>query len=321
MLPEPNRNIKITPSAESVRENASLYSNQTEELWKAPSSPSSGTFSKLVRETAADAGNQPAPKMRLFNQAVSASYGESLGGRSRSGKSTTSLRLKIYKQTVSSFLNMANQDLREPLTILTTGLAILKRQADETNKQLIEEMERALNQATGVIGTYLETNRSRPLGRLEVHYEDIGLYEIVEGEIARMAEIFPGDMLSRIRLRNFVTPQTRIWADKAKFRQILALLLGHAVRQSLPTGSISVEHHSTDKEDVIEISDRGRGLGDETLKALASPFLDSMKHARLDLQAAQRLIEAHQGKLRIHSHDDSDNQILVVLPKADCVID
>ena len=325
MLPEPNRQVRINMNSDHTQDSeTSLYSNTTDNqstLGTPTSAYSSGRFRTLLKRTAeSSTSKESGLQLNLYKPLAggSGNFGDSLDTRNQAGKSKGQVKLKRYRQTVSSFLKMATRDLREPMAILTTGLAVLKRfnAGDETQTQIIEEMERALDRATNVIGTYLELDQFETMGRLDLRCEPISIRTLVNQEIAKLSTVVPDKILKRCRVENFISEKARLWADPDKIKQVFAVLLSRAVLSTSKDGTVSIEHRTMDDTEVVEIRSQGRRIGADTIDALASPFLDraSDKLTRLDLAAARKLVEVHQGKLLFDEQIRHGSRIWVVLP-------
>lgn len=275
-----------------------------------PSANSSGRFKTIVRRAARKAQAKPSLlELNLY---------EPLSRQNENDQSSSSHNLRIFRQTLSSFLRMATRDLREPLAILRTGLAVLKRQEkSEQSLEVIEEMERAVVRATNTIGTYLDLEDCESIGRLELRCEPVSIGSLISEEIKKLKVVIPERVLDTIRIQNFVTDKATLWADRDKLGQVFAILIGRAIRHLAQDGTISLEHHSTSASEVIEISCQGRRISSGTLKALSSPVIDKTldKISTLDLRAAQKLVEVHQGKLIFDSEATQGNRIWVILPR------
>ncbi len=118
-----------------------------------------------------------------------------------------------------------------------------------------------------------------------------------------------------------LSPETRIFADPSRFRQILYCLLDNAVKfTSIGTISIGCEEISGNRIRVA-VRDTGPGIPSDKLGKLFRPFfqIDSTPTRReigcgLGLAMARRLVELQGGQIGCESHIDCGSTFWFTLP-------
>ena len=66
---------------------------------------------------------------------------------------------------------------------------------------------------------------------------------------------------------------------------------------------------------IVEIIDSGPGMTDETLKNLFTPFFTTKKRGSgLGMVVSLKIIESHNGKIKIHSKKSVGTKVQVFLP-------
>ena len=95
---------------------------------------------------------------------------------------------------------------------------------------------------------------------------------------------------------------TAIPLDEDLIRQVLWNMFKNAA-ESMPEGGTIVNHVSLDDEElVITIKDNGVGIDEETIEKLFTPFFTTKLYGTgLGLPICQRIIEAHNGTIKINS--------------------
>lgn len=107
--------------------------------------------------------------------------------------------------------------------------------------------------------------------------------------------------------------------DTDQLALALANLCSNA-RDASPPGA-AIELHVTDREldgeVVIELVDHGRGMPAELSARALEPFFSTKpRHTGLGLPAAAAIIEAHGGRLTLHSEPDTGTRVSIRLPSA-----
>ena len=117
-------------------------------------------------------------------------------------------------------------------------------------------------------------------------------------------------------------PDLQALIDYDRFRQILANLIGNALKFTPTHGGITISAALTDGNGLqITVADTGVGIPADDIKRVLEPFvqLDNDVHERahgagLGLPIAQQLVEAHGGWLRIESVPGQGTSATIALP-------
>jgi len=114
-------------------------------------------------------------------------------------------------------------------------------------------------------------------------------------------------------------PDLEVWADRARFRRVLANLLANAVRHG--GGDITVRARRSGSEAVIDVCDRGPGIGPESLERVFDRFFkeDTARSAAgsgLGLAIALEHARAQGGGLRAANRPGGGARFTFTLPLA-----
>jgi len=107
--------------------------------------------------------------------------------------------------------------------------------------------------------------------------------------------------------------------SKELLQQVWMNLLGNAVKFTAPGDVVTASIHKTEDTVVVEISDTGAGMGEETMKHLFDKFYQGDKsHASqgngLGLSLAKQIIGLHGGGIRVESEPGKGSAFFVTLP-------
>ena len=103
----------------------------------------------------------------------------------------------------------------------------------------------------------------------------------------------------------------------SRLEQAIMNLVGNALDSIPEEGTVRVAVRPKGKMAEIEISDTGRGMSDEEIKTVFSPYKGKDadgQSSRLSLSIAQSIVELHNGKIRVSGKPGSGSTFIVELP-------
>lgn len=117
-------------------------------------------------------------------------------------------------------------------------------------------------------------------------------------------------------LFHVTSEKIEVYGDKQKFNQVLINIVKNAIEASEGQGEISI-FSSSDNENIgIEVKDYGKGMTDNQLKNIGTPFY-SMKEkgTGLGLMVCYNIIEGMKGKIEVESQLNEGTSFKILLPK------
>jgi len=106
------------------------------------------------------------------------------------------------------------------------------------------------------------------------------------------------------------------WFDPAQIRQVLINLFKNSVEAGNGDPRIVLRIDTTpDGETYLQVSDRGKGMDDETMRKALLPFYSTKKSGTgLGLPICREIVEGHGGKLTIQSRETGGTTVTCWLP-------
>jgi signal transduction histidine kinase len=99
-----------------------------------------------------------------------------------------------------------------------------------------------------------------------------------------------------------------VHGDRDWLRQVCGGLISNAIKFSSPPGPIEVRASRQDGEAVLEVSDRGQGIGEEDQHRVFDRFFRGQNRANqaeighgVGLALAKWIVDEHKGKIELHS--------------------
>ena len=207
----------------------------------------------------------------------------------------------------SEFLSRMSHELRTPLNaVLGFGQLLEFEELTEAQRASVEQILRGGRHLLGLINEVLDISRIET-GNLSLSLEPVALEHVIE-ETLELVRPIADD--AHLRLPRGPMPDWQVWvrADQQRLRQVLLNLLSNAVKYNEPGGSISIRCSELRGRQVrISVTDTGRGIAEEDVDKLFSPFErlgadeTEIQGTGLGLTLSKRLVEAMHGTIGVDS--------------------
>ncbi|MEO8397735.1 MAG: ATP-binding protein, partial [Chloroflexota bacterium] len=201
-------------------------------------------------------------------------------------------RARLFKQ----FTTDVSHDLRTPLTIIHTGLALLRLASNsEAQFHYLERVEMQATRIQSIIEDYF-TLSALEIASASISFESIDLKTLLE-EVCEHQQALVLQKQHQLRV-SLETDPLWIRADKIEFMQALKQILVNALNYTPDSGAISVKAYRQDQQAVVAIADNGIGIRSENLPHLYERFYRADKArsavtggSGLGLSIAQKIVE------------------------------
>ncbi len=198
-------------------------------------------------------------------------------------------------------LDIVAHDLLSPLNAIVLGLEVVQLHRGDvpelaTVKNASQRMQRLVNDL-------LDVSRAQQ-GTLELHREQQAVRPLLEGIVGQFQAAAER---AGIRLRTDAPPGLSAHVDRDRMFQILANLLGNAIRHGRRGDEIVVRACEQPAGAVqFAVSDHGPGIPSDALGHLFDAYTQGPGHGRrgrlgLGLYISKKLVEAHGGHIDVDS--------------------
>jgi len=209
----------------------------------------------------------------------------------------------------------AAHELNNPLAVISgRAQLLLQTETDPTKKQVLEQIQQRTEDISGIITDLMTFARPREPQRQLVSPAAL-LSEAVE-KTAGSHQIHKMEV-EMAGIENLA----EVFVDKSQVVQAIGYLMDNAL-DSYPEGNgpIRVEGRNCFDEHVIEIqiSDRGCGMDETTLRQATKPFFSARPAGRkrgMGLAHTQRLLVLNGGSLRLISQPEKGTTATIRLPR------
>lgn len=242
----------------------------------------------------------------------------------------TALHRRLAKQTVqlteanrlkSLFVGMAAHDLRNPLSnIMQLARFLAEDEGPESSDRV--EFSRTIEQLSHAMLNLIEDLLDISAiehGQINLNREEVMLTEIAEESVSRFSSMARPHRIS-VRLLTPATP-VPVYADPGKMRQVIDNLLDNAIKHAPEGSTVTVAlSRSNDGSVILSVADEGPGIPRAAMDTLFVPFHPGVSTGRgnksrgLGLAIVKRLVEAHEGVIRVDTSPESGTRFCVSLP-------
>jgi signal transduction histidine kinase len=219
-----------------------------------------------------------------------------------------SLALHERERVIAGQLDLVmslSHELRTPLTVLSGHAEVLSR--DETTADRGRIMLRQIEDLHRLLSDLLDLARLESI-EATLATEDVRMASVV----AEMLERFAAPAWRQgvlLKPAGSVDPDLAARADPRWLRQIVANLLGNAIRHTPAGGLVTLDARRHDGWVRMVIEDTGVGLG----ASLAGYDVGS-RSAGVGLRVVRRIVVAMRGSLRLEATDEGGARAVILIP-------
>jgi two-component system sensor histidine kinase HydH len=256
-------------------------------------------------------GCSPEDFIRLMELVSYLIVGGSLGIlRNREEKKQKRLREAESLAGIGRAMSGVAHDMKTPLIAIGgfTSMVMKKFQENDSNYEKLSIVLKETQRMEKLVKDMLDF--SRPL-EIQRSMED--LQQIVSETLAVTANTADKH---KVKVTSQV-PQTlsAVSLDVNRMKQVLINLLVNAIQASPEGGSVKLQVYPEGKSLIIDVSDSGSGIPAEKKEEIFLPFVTTKKEGTgLGLCIVKKIVEAHDGYLRIVDNNDRGVTFRVVIP-------
>jgi signal transduction histidine kinase len=220
-------------------------------------------------------------------------------------------------QSKDQFLGMLGHELRNPLSAVSNATAVLRLQADDTNRRMLDIIDRQTRQLTALVDDLLDVSRA-VAGKLHVQPSAIELGSVVERQMEALKAA--GALAAHeVSLRCAEAP---VLVDPERMAQVVRNLVENSIKYTPPGGRIDVQVAVHGGHAVLTVTDNGKGISSDLLPHVFEPFTQAPQSIDrsagglgLGLSIVKQIVELHGGAVHAYSAGTGQGaQFAVELP-------
>jgi len=210
--------------------------------------------------------------------------------------------------TVGQLAAGVAHEIRNPLTTLR-GFLQLQQQTHKLNPQHIDIMLSELDRINLIVGEFLILAKPQAtrFQQRDVRYILGDVISLLDSQAHLCNVMFD---------TQFTSQSCLISCEENQLKQVFINILKNAI-EAMPSGgqiTIAIEHQDENNLDVT-ITDQGIGIPEDMIPKLGDPFFTGKETGTgLGLMVSGRIIQSHQGAMRINSQVNEGTSVIITLP-------
>jgi signal transduction histidine kinase len=251
-------------------------------------------------------------ELTRFNEAIDQSLAESVTRYTQD-----------LDQSKEMFLAILGHDLRNPLGAISMSASFMleTQELKEPHLTLMTRVARSAKRMNQLIGDLLDFTRSRLGAGIPIVRADMSMGKVVHDVVDEIKAAHPLRTIE-VDARGALQGE---W-DSARISQVLTNLIGNAVEHGSERTIVTVDVHGDDKEITIAIHNRGTAIPIDQLNGIFNPMkrgetMGSVAisgpsgNLGLGLYIADRIVNAHKGRIEVESSEARGTTFTVHLPR------
>jgi signal transduction histidine kinase len=219
------------------------------------------------------------------------------------------------------FLAILGHDLRTPLgaVMMSAEFMLETKELKEPHLTLTSRIASSSKRMNQMIGALLDFTRSRLGGGIPIERAKMNMGKAVHDVVDEMAAAHP-DRTIKVDARGGLEGE---W-DCSRMSQVLTNLIGNALEYSAVGTNATVGVQGDDKEVTIAVHNRGTPIPPDQLNGIFNPMKRTEMNAAgggssgnlgLGLYIAERIVNAHKGRIDVESSEEAGTTFTVHLPR------
>ncbi len=208
---------------------------------------------------------------------------------------------------IGQMANVVGHEIRNPLGAINNAIYYIKSKISKDDEKLQKHtgiIEREISNATKIINDLLGFSRTRPPVKQKVN-----LNMLIEEALSVSP---PPSYVEVKKIFNPKLPQVLVSPDE--MRQVILNLINNAYHAISKTGSLTVTTDILDNSVIMKFKDTGCGIPQENLSKIFEPFFTTKSQGTgLGLSTVKRIIERHNGSLKVESKVDYGTTFTIFL--------
>ena len=216
------------------------------------------------------------------------------------------------------FVAILGHDLRNPLSSLSMGLALLKRSPPAAYPATLARMARSTSRMQRMVDQLLDLARARLGGGLTVEPTPVDLGEVARQVTDELVAAHP----DRAVVLDASGDLAGKW-DPDRLAQVVSNLVGNAIDHGSPADPVRVELHGDGGDVLLSVHNAGAEIPEKVQMTLFEPFRRDEREATtsrtsglgLGLFITREIVRAHGGSIEVTSNEGRGTTFSVTLPR------
>ena len=216
-------------------------------------------------------------------------------------------------------IGIVSHDLRNPLSAIVTGAALLGRQdPSSAQRRIVERVSRSADRALRLIGDLLDFTQARVGKGLSVSTASVDIHEAVADAVEELGHVYPERVLRHVRVG-----EGGCSADVHRLHQLVGNLVSNAMTYGDPDHPVTVTSSVEAGTCSITVHNRGAPIPAEAQGTIFEAMTrgtatGTTRSVGLGLFIVREIARAHGGTATLASSAVEGTTFRVTFPGPDC---
>lgn len=201
-------------------------------------------------------------------------------------------------------------EIRNPLASMSGSIQILRDELelDKENRRLMDIILSEMERLNRLITEFLDYARPYKPGKEEVDFSRV---------VIETLDVFEKGLTqaSGITIQRDIMAEVRVHGEQEKLKEVFWNLFNNAV-QSMPNGgTLAVSLKNANNMATAIVMDSGEGIEENDVERVFEPFFTTKSYGTgLGLATVYRVVDAHDGRIRVESEKGKGTTFIIMLP-------
>lgn len=198
---------------------------------------------------------------------------------------------------------MIAHDLRNPLQDIRLAQHLLGKRCPHEGK-LLDQIDRNIEYADGVVDSLLIYSQDRPL-----NHQETNINQLLRECLREFA------LLEYVKVEEKLRELPSTYVDQNQMRRVFKNLILNAIQAMERGGTLTLETKLVENSIVVSVQDTGQGISEIKQDLIWKPFHTSKPRGMgLGLSIAKRIVELHGGTIDVKSKLGEGSTFTVYMP-------
>lgn len=215
-------------------------------------------------------------------------------------------REKERYREISAFTSGLAHEIKNPLNSFSLLLDLLHKRMPQDLRAEVSLGKAEIQKVSRIIDQFAVSLKPLRLNKETFLLKELILY--VREQLAKESS------KKGVNIQYFQVSSIVLKADKGLMSQALFNILKNSLEATID-GVISIQGQQTKKKVIIRIEDSGRGISNEDKERIFEPFFSRKeKGMGIGLYLARKIVEAHEGKIKVKSEIGLGTTFFIQIP-------
>ena len=229
---------------------------------------------------------------------------------------------KRLSRVKNDFVNNMTHELKTPISTISLATQMLKDDSIPASSKNVGSISKIIDDETTRLSLQVEKVLKTAVfnsGRIKVKPKEVDLHEIIEN-VVKSFYLQVENQNGKIE-KNLNADYSKVKIDEVHFTNVIYNLLDNAIKYSNGKPEIKVETRNINHSLLIAVEDNGMGIKKKDQKKIFDQFyrvptgnLHDVKGFGLGLNYVKRMVEEHNGSIKLHSEYKKGSRFEIFIP-------